>query len=185
MLKVAALIVASNFQMGENRIKGAEVIESFRNNVNKSTTELAREDGMPSQPTIWRILNEAKFHPYKMNLRQELLPVNRAARVEHAINILGLIDAAPRFLDNILFSDECHFHVHGSESPVRCSSCKRYHDQAKDEDMVQKSKDSVTSPKIKFIGDEWYFTVQKDVEALNNTNDRSPTRKRRKKKRFV
>uniref|UniRef100_A0A915DR16 Uncharacterized protein n=1 Tax=Ditylenchus dipsaci TaxID=166011 RepID=A0A915DR16_9BILA len=27
----------------------------------------------------------------------------------------------------------------------------------------KKSKDSVTSPKIKFIGDEWYFTVQKDV----------------------
>uniref|UniRef100_A0A915ELI6 DUF4817 domain-containing protein n=1 Tax=Ditylenchus dipsaci TaxID=166011 RepID=A0A915ELI6_9BILA len=65
-----------NTRWVRTELKEAEVIESFRNNVNKSTTELAREDGMPSQPTIWRILNEAKFHPYKMNLRQELLPVN-------------------------------------------------------------------------------------------------------------
>jgi hypothetical protein len=42
-----------------------------------------------------------------------MTPANHATRVEHAINQLGLIDSSPTFLQNLLFSDEAHFQLHG------------------------------------------------------------------------
>jgi hypothetical protein len=42
-----------------------------------------------------------------------LQPANHATRIEFAINQLGLIDASPDYLQNLLFSDEAHFQLHG------------------------------------------------------------------------
>lgn len=83
---------------------------------------------LPSRTTTQRILKvihkreinsifpfkEHKFHPYKMQHHQELKPLDHAVRVEHAINQLGLIGASPDYLQNLLFSDEAHFEIHGN-----------------------------------------------------------------------
>jgi hypothetical protein len=42
-----------------------------------------------------------------------MTPANHATRIQHAINQLGLIDASPAYLQNLLFSDEAHFQLHG------------------------------------------------------------------------
>lgn len=48
-----------------------------------------------------------------MRLVQELSPVAREKRVEHATNMLDIIDSTPEFLSSLLFSDEAHFEMHG------------------------------------------------------------------------
>lgn len=85
----------------------------FIANPHSSLTWAANVDNLPSRSSIHRILKDEKFHPYKLQLRQELKPVDRDKRVEHAISMLDLIDSSS-FLDNVLFSDEAHFHKHGS-----------------------------------------------------------------------
>lgn len=53
------------------------------------------------------------FHPYKMRITQELTVIDREKRVEHATNMLNIIEANPDFLSRLIFSDECHFEQHG------------------------------------------------------------------------
>lgn len=69
-------------------------------------------EGMPSRRSIQRILKDNKFHPYKLQMHQELKQVDREKRVNHAIEMLDLIEES-NFLENVLFSDEAHFHQHG------------------------------------------------------------------------
>uniref|UniRef100_A0A915CU21 DUF4817 domain-containing protein n=1 Tax=Ditylenchus dipsaci TaxID=166011 RepID=A0A915CU21_9BILA len=108
-----------NTKWVRTELKEAEVIEAFRADVNKSTRELALQERTPSKSTVYRILRAAKFHPYKIQLHQKLRPQDRAVRVEHAINQLDLIKATPFFLHDVMFSDECHFHIHGGVNHLK------------------------------------------------------------------
>ncbi len=83
------------------------------NDGHRSARSIAREDGMPSLRTTLRILEEAKFHPYKMQLHQELKMPHRDKRKAYCEAQLQLISADPQFAHHILFSDEAHFSVHG------------------------------------------------------------------------
>uniref|UniRef100_A0A914WUE5 Transposase n=1 Tax=Plectus sambesii TaxID=2011161 RepID=A0A914WUE5_9BILA len=71
-------------------------------------------EGMPSYGTIRRILKESKFHPYVLQLRQQLRLQDHQRRIEHAHAQLALMEADADFLGNLLFSDKAHFHVHGT-----------------------------------------------------------------------
>jgi hypothetical protein len=51
-----------------------------------------------------------------MQLVQELTPVDHAKRIEFTTAQLDMIDANPDYLDNLLFSDEAHFKIHGEVS---------------------------------------------------------------------
>lgn len=90
-----------------------EVLLSIEENPNTSTREMAREIDM-SKSTVNRILHKHKFHPYHMELHQELYGDDFGRRVEFCEHMQGLIHANNRFLDLIIFSDEAAFRSNGS-----------------------------------------------------------------------
>jgi hypothetical protein len=91
-----------------------EVITRIRNDGHRSARSIAREDALPSLRSVLRILKEAKFHAYKMQLHQELKTIHSAKRREFCHAQLQLIATDPHFIHRILFSDEAHFSLHGS-----------------------------------------------------------------------
>lgn len=92
--------------------KTAEVIQTFRVLPHASQRWIANIAEMPSRRSIQRILKDAKFHPYKLQMHQELKEIHCEKRIVHSIAILDLIEES-NFLDNVMFSDEAHFHQHG------------------------------------------------------------------------
>lgn len=105
----------------------AAIVEFFRENPTVSVRSAAKltieqEDEesnqvevkrFPSRSTIRQVLKAHKFHPYKLQWHHQLLPIHHATRLQHATSQLDLIDASPDFLQNLLFSDEAHFQLHG------------------------------------------------------------------------
>lgn len=90
-----------------------EVLAVFQEDPHKSTRTVAREVGTLSATSVWRILRDAKFHPYKMQRHQQLTPQHRVRRVAHAQAQLQRIANEPGFVQRLLFSDEAHFSIHG------------------------------------------------------------------------
>lgn len=66
-----------------------------------------------SQRTVCRILKDLKWHPYHLQLRQELGPLDHRARVVFAQGQLDALAADPAILNNLFFSDEAHFYLNG------------------------------------------------------------------------
>jgi hypothetical protein len=68
------------------------------------------------------ILKSEKCHPYKMQVVQELMESDYDARVKFCHSQLQKINEDPAFLDNLLFTDEAHFHLHGvlNKQNYRC-----------------------------------------------------------------
>ena len=93
------------------------MIEGVRHafeNVPGMSTRRAENGLGVSDTTIWRILKEdLQFHPYKLQLVQELLPRDHEARFHFAQDMLERFDGDPYLLENLFFSDEAHFHLHG------------------------------------------------------------------------
>lgn len=58
-------------------------------------------------------LQDSKFHPYKMQLVQELRPIDFETRVAFATAQLDIAALNPGFFECLLFSDEAHFPLHG------------------------------------------------------------------------
>uniref|UniRef100_A0A915D563 Transposase n=1 Tax=Ditylenchus dipsaci TaxID=166011 RepID=A0A915D563_9BILA len=69
------------------------------------------------------VLQEKRFHPYKMQHRQQINCLSQVKRVQHAEAQMRMIENDGAFLSNLLFSDESHFHLHGHV----IHHCFRYH----------------------------------------------------------
>ena len=54
-----------------------------------------------------------KFHPYKLQILQEITQEDKVARKEFAMTMLDRVDQDNDFLARIMFSDETTFHVSG------------------------------------------------------------------------
>uniref|UniRef100_A0A915DRF2 Transposase n=1 Tax=Ditylenchus dipsaci TaxID=166011 RepID=A0A915DRF2_9BILA len=91
---------------------GVDQIQGVPADQQPSIRDVARLEDTPSNSTIHRIAKD-EFHPYKMQLRQLLRPIDQQKRVVHANNQLQLLEQDERFFDKIMFSDESHFHIHG------------------------------------------------------------------------
>ena len=59
------------------------------------------------------LLQTNRFHPYKLRVVHALKPIDCQRRVEHANNLLDILDHRPDFLQFLMFSDEAHFELHG------------------------------------------------------------------------
>lgn len=67
-----------------------------------------------SQRSVGRILKQNKFHPYKIQLSQELLPLDYNKRKEFCRwGVRMMQNEGQGFLQNILWSDEATFHNNG------------------------------------------------------------------------
>ncbi|GFG35481.1 hypothetical protein Cfor_00547 [Coptotermes formosanus] len=65
--------------------------------------------------TVRRILHEdLKFHPFKIQVVQQLLPRDLKQRSECCRKLLQVIERTPQFLDHLIMSGEAHFHLNGN-----------------------------------------------------------------------
>lgn len=94
-------------------LKQEEVLLTFIEKPQTSVRMAQQIDGMPSKSTIHRILKDEKFHPYRIQLHQQLRPQDCQRRVEHSLTQLALMEVDHSFLFRLLFSDEAHFYVNG------------------------------------------------------------------------
>ena len=79
----------------------------------RSVRSLSRQLKISTTST-WRILREElKKYPYRIQLKEKLTPQNKESRVHFANRISDRIEADSSFLQNILFTDEAHFHLSG------------------------------------------------------------------------
>jgi transposase len=97
-----------------------KVVEFMKQNPHSSLRRLANLEGMPSYATIHRIVKDAKFHPYVLQIHQCLQEQDKKKRVMHAQSQLALMLRNPEFLTNLLFSDEAHFNLHGTVNTQNC-----------------------------------------------------------------
>lgn len=64
--------------------------------------------------SVWRNLKEIRFHPYKLQLVQELQNDDFRTRLAFSSFMLERLRADPGLAGNLFFSDEAHFSLHGS-----------------------------------------------------------------------
>lgn len=88
------------------------VMTNLVENPNTSTRKLSTELDI-SRRTIGRIIKKNKFHPYKIQMHQELLERDFPIRINICEWFSGLINGYPDFLKKVLFSDEATFHRNG------------------------------------------------------------------------
>ena len=70
--------------------------------------------------SVHRILKTNHFHPYKIHLVQELNEDDPDRRLEFCELMMNRINAAPNFLNNIVFSDEATFQLNGEVNRHNC-----------------------------------------------------------------
>jgi len=89
------------------------ILAAIETNPHSSLRGLSAQSGL-SHMTIHRILNEYKYHPYKVQLVHRLLPTDYGRRINFCETILekSLEDAT--FLERICFGDEATFYLNGT-----------------------------------------------------------------------
>lgn len=89
------------------------VIASVIENPYTSQNLIAENIGI-SQASVSRILKKYNYHPYKIQLHQELSENDYGKRVEFCMWVLDKVADDENFLNSVLFSDECTFHNNGT-----------------------------------------------------------------------
>ncbi|CAH1114272.1 unnamed protein product [Psylliodes chrysocephalus] len=107
--------------MGRPRVgRSAENIERVRAAVRRTPRRSIRKHAVAltlSKSTVHTILQkDLKFHPYKIQIVQALKVEDYPIRVAFAQHMLQNFNN----FDNILFSDEAHFHLNGAVNKQNC-----------------------------------------------------------------
>ena len=97
----------------------AAVIQHFSDDPHSSQRRAANHLDI-SRTTIRRILKDLKWHPYKLQLVQQLHPTDKMGRMTFAEQELDRISQDPNRLLRIAFSDEAHFHIDGGVNRHNC-----------------------------------------------------------------
>jgi hypothetical protein len=90
-----------------------ESIEAVRASIGRSPQRSARKHAAAlnlNRTTVCRILHrDSKFHPYKIQVVQELKPPDYVARQQFCEKMIEKINDDPNFVNNFFMSDEFHF----------------------------------------------------------------------------
>lgn len=89
------------------------------NNPKTSLTQLAANHDMCKQ-SAFKILKNQKFHPYKVRLVQELNDDDFDRRLQFCETIMDRMNHDPNFVNNIVFTDEATFYLHGEVNRQNC-----------------------------------------------------------------
>lgn len=108
-----------NFRKGRKRLEEANV-ESVTNimreveqNSHVSIREIARK--LKHSPrNVIRILKANNYKPYKFQKHQRLSPVSYEARNSFCCKFIAQTTSDPRFLEKVLWTDECLFTLNGA-----------------------------------------------------------------------
>jgi hypothetical protein len=102
----------------QRRVRTPENIERVRQAVLRSPRRSAVRQATAlnlSDRSIRRILHvDLGFHPYKIQMVQELRPLDFPARLQFCRDFLALVGNNRDVLNNLIMSDEAHFHLTGS-----------------------------------------------------------------------
>lgn len=79
-----------------------------------SSLRRASAELMLSRATIHRILGDLHWHPYKIQILQTITKKDKANRVQYALAELKRMEDNENHIENLLFSDEAHFHTEGN-----------------------------------------------------------------------
>lgn len=88
------------------------VLDHFRNDPHSSMRRTALALAM-SRTTIQRVLHDAKWHPYKVQVVHKLFDEDKANRIQFATEELARIETDEMHLARLVWSDESHFHLDG------------------------------------------------------------------------
>lgn len=100
-------------RIATNEEKENEVLLHLEENPQVSSRQLANLCDT-SQSTVNRITRKFKYHPYHIELHQELLDRDFEQRENFCATINATIREDPNFLSKIMFSDEATFRSNGS-----------------------------------------------------------------------
>lgn len=87
-----------------------EVIERFVENPHLSTRIAGAQIGT-SHMSVWRVLKDLKFRPFKMAVHQKLHAGDQEKRVAFCKQLLDIFRTNPNFRETILWTDEKPFRV--------------------------------------------------------------------------
>lgn len=96
-----------------NEDSSIEILQSFIEDPNLSTRKASQAHDT-SETSIRRVLKNAKFHLYKINLVQELIANDFDRRVEFCKIMMQKIEEHPEFINKIVFSDKTTFLLDGA-----------------------------------------------------------------------
>lgn len=95
------------------------VQQSVANDPSVSTRRRSGQLGIP-RTTLQRILKlDLKMYPYKVQIVQQILPQDPQQRLQYAIRFTQLATQND-FLNNLLMTDEAHFHLSGYVNKQNC-----------------------------------------------------------------
>lgn len=95
------------------------VLGSVQENPRVSTREISRTTGI-SATSVRRILKKHKYHPFHIQLHQELRQRDFAVRQEFCQWAMNRLDEDEDFFKYVLFSDESTFHKNGFVNRHNC-----------------------------------------------------------------
>ena len=101
-------------RLAQNQVNIDRVRDSVEEDPETSTRRRSGQLGM-SRTSLRRILSRhLHMHPYKVQLAQQLLPVDYHHRLIWATRFVMLYAENNEFLKNLIMSDEAHFHLNGN-----------------------------------------------------------------------
>lgn len=96
-----------------------EVLGTFTAEPTSSLRTVAEQTGM-SHETVRKAMKMHKFHPYKMQILQEIYEDDFDRRIEFCEVMTHRVNTIPLLLQNICFSDECSFFLNGNVNKQNC-----------------------------------------------------------------
>lgn len=96
-------------QMPENL---QTVREAFEPSPRHSKCQPSRILGV-SNRSLHRMIKEIKFHPYKLQVVQQINERDKEAGLAFCTSMSGLLQKNPDFMNNLLMTEETDFHVSG------------------------------------------------------------------------
>ncbi|XP_055387375.1 uncharacterized protein LOC129615958 [Condylostylus longicornis] len=95
------------------------VVNSVDENPGTSTRRCSTQLGL-SRRSLQRILASIRMFPYKIQLVQELKPIDYQQRLDYAISFQQKAEQSPNFIHNLIMSDEAHFQLNGFVYKQNC-----------------------------------------------------------------
>jgi hypothetical protein len=104
--------------------RSAENIERVQQSVNEAPETSCRRRSAQlemSRTSLRRILKkDLQLYPYKVQLVQELKPADLRQRLNFAVKFQELARNEINFIENLIMSDEAHFHLNGFVNKQNC-----------------------------------------------------------------
>lgn len=122
------LCVNKNYYYYTSDVCDTMICASVEANSRQSSKQIVETVGTSSS-TVRKILKKNKYHSYKIQKFNKIFPENCFQRMQFCETVMEKCNNNDNFLQNIIFTDESSFPLHGNHNPqiVRYWSRERQH----------------------------------------------------------